>query len=137
VRYSLILRNRRKWRHNFLTLGDNSLEIRRQGGDEVLHAINEWQSIDRRTSIFNNCMAGKGYYKVTERTQRKSSQQLATEQFQREMKKLNAIEQSQREMKNTTKPKLSKHRSDKDGCSNLTYDELMNPPERCIIRYNE
>ena len=29
MRYSLILRNRRKWRHNFLTLGDNSLEIHR------------------------------------------------------------------------------------------------------------
>ena len=32
MRYSLILRNRRKWRHNFLTLGDNSLEIRRYRG---------------------------------------------------------------------------------------------------------
>ena len=30
MRYSLILRNRRKWRHNFLTLGDNSLEIHRK-----------------------------------------------------------------------------------------------------------
>jgi UDP-2,4-diacetamido-2,4,6-trideoxy-beta-L-altropyranose hydrolase len=36
VRYSLILRNRRKWRHNFLTLGDNSLEIRRVGNGTVL-----------------------------------------------------------------------------------------------------
>jgi len=33
MRYSLILRNRRKWRHNFLTLGDNSLEIRRDGSN--------------------------------------------------------------------------------------------------------
>ena len=45
-----------------------------RGDDEVLHAINEWQSIDRRTSIFNNCMMGKGYYKVTEQ-QRKQTQQ--------------------------------------------------------------
>jgi hypothetical protein len=35
VRYSLILRNRRKWRHNFLTLGDNSLEIRRPEGNPL------------------------------------------------------------------------------------------------------
>jgi len=47
-----------------------------RGDDEVLHAINEWQSIDRRTSIFNNCMMGKGYYKVTERITNKNNDEI-------------------------------------------------------------
>jgi len=38
MRYSLILRNRRKWRYNFLTLGDNSLEIRRYEHRPADHA---------------------------------------------------------------------------------------------------
>jgi hypothetical protein len=41
MRYSLILRNRRKWRHNFLTLGDNSLEICRQPSRSLLYDLNK------------------------------------------------------------------------------------------------
>ncbi len=93
-----------------------------RGDDEVLHAINEWQSIDRRTSIFNNCMAGKGYYKVTEQT--KSS-------YQRK------IEQYFKKSESSTSLKNIKYKYGKEECINLDGAELMNPPERCIIRYDE
>ena len=99
-----------------------------QGDDEVLHVINEWQSIDRRTSIFNNCMAGKGYYKVTEQT--KSSYQRKVERLQREMQNL-------RKSKSSTSHKNIKYKYGKEECINLDGAELMNPPERCIIRYEE
>ena len=93
-----------------------------RGDDEVLHAINEWQSIDRRTSIFNNCMMGKGYYKVTEHTKKRQMKQ-------------KFIYQKEEEEKRKRKQKIY-IQTDKNSCDAMPYDEYIKHPS-CNKNYKD
>jgi len=96
--------------------GSSSYSYR--GDDEVLHLLNEWQSIDKRTSIFNNCMTGKGYFKVTERIDNKVNYRKSTSN------------------KRYIESSINEQKKNAQSCNEMPYEEWLEHSE-CTENYKD